>query len=340
MPEVGAPCYICHPSDNARRTMPFLLLAGAATAPKDRSEQGGSPGSLDMFRPFLSPGDIALLTRDGNGLVLRRGGVTEIRGTALAKIFFDPTRNQVLTIAENYKLQTFGGTTEWKNLVAEKDAEGRIQTQYVMKAKQYATSKGHSVQLKIGATDEDQINLQVGDEAEQEIISYKSVPYTLAGDGSTYTVQVPVVEALKDSARVVDFRVFSDETKFEVDLEGTESFVLGMDREGDLQIETDGATKIESDKWVEIVVAGAPPSIKTEESQVKKVLITKGVQGATEAAMRGETFLADLSASLTEIETALNGIGIATPDTAALLANIEMSMVSGPPYLSSTLESE
>lgn len=335
MPEVGATCYICHPSDNARRTMPFLLLAGAATAPKDTSEQGGAPGSMDMYRPFLSPGDIALITRDSNGLILRRGGVTELRGTALAKIFFDPTRNQVLTVAEHYRLQTFGGSVEWKNTLAEKNPNGIIQAQYKMCARQYATSKGHSVQLKIGATEEDPINLQVGDADEKEpSFSTKKVPITLS-DGTETSIDIPVLEAVKDSDRVLDLRVFSDETKAESELEGTETFVLGMDREGDLQVETEGATKISSSKWLEIAVPGT-----TDNSGTKKVLVTKGSQGSTEPVMMGRSFLTDLSSSLTEITTVLQGLNIATPITDALVAGITTSLSSGPPYLSQTLESE
>lgn len=341
LPEVGAPCYICYPSDNPRRTDPFLLSAGAATIPKDYSESGGSPGSFDMFRPIMSPGDIALLTRDGNGLVLRRGGVTELRGTSLAKVLFNPLKNQVLTIAENYKLQTFGGYIEWKNLLSELDSQGRVKTQYSFAAKEFATSKGHSVRVRFGSTGEDPINLQTGDEADSTVISFKTETRTLSGDGSSYTIQVPVVESLSDSARVVDFRLYKDETKDPASVTADdESFVLGMDREGDLQAETKGATKITSDKWIELAVEGNYPVIKTESSGVKKVLVTKGSQGSTEAVVRGETFLSELGDSLSEISAALKGLGIPTPNTDRVIANIAVSELTGEPYLSSTLESE
>jgi hypothetical protein len=113
-----------------------------------------------------------------------------------------------------------------------------------------------------------------------------------------------------------------------------------MDREGDLQAETQGATKITSDKWVEVCVGGNIPGTKTESDGVKKVLITTGSQGSTEPVVLGETFLSDLQSSLSEISAALVGLGIQTPSTDSLIANISSSRLFGTPYLSSTLESE
>ena len=338
LPEVGAFCYVCFSSD--KKTLPFLLSAGAATVPKDRSPSGGLPGSMDMFRPLLTAGDIALLTRDGNGLTLRRGGVTELKGTPLAKIVFNPTMNQVFIIAENYRVQTFGGSTEWKNLRREEDSDGQVRTLLSTTVKEYATSKSYSVRLQMGATEGAPVALQGDDSAEvpATVVEEPEV-VTLSGTGETYTVMVPKSVPLLDSTRVVDFRIYEDETVGETDLK--ESLTLGMDREGDVLLETEGAVKIDvPKKWVEIVVGGNAPGIKDDAAGVQKVLVTKGSQGSTEPVILGETFLTDLSSSLTEIQTALNGLGIPTPETVTLLANIETSKSAGGTYLSMTLESE
>ena len=338
LPEVGAFCYVCFSSD--KKTIPFLLSAGAATVPKDRSSSEGLPGSMDMFRPLLTAGDIALLTRDGNGLTLRRGGVTELKGTSLAKIVFNPTMNQVFTIAENYRVQTFGGSTEWKNLRREEDSDGQVRTRLSTVVKEYATSKGYSVRLQMGATEGDPVALQSDDSAEvpATVVEEPEV-VTLSGTGETYTVMVPKSVPLLDSTRVVDFRIYEDETVGETDLK--ESLTLGMDREGDVLLETEGAVKIDvPKKWVEIVVGGSTPFINTEAAGARKVLVTTGTQGNTEPVTKGYTFLSDLAASLTEIKTALNGLGIPTVATDDLLANILTSVADGAPYLSTTLESE
>lgn len=339
LPEVGAFCYVCFSSD--KKTIPFLLSAGAATVPKDRSSSEGLPGSMDMFRPLLTAGDIALLTRDGNGLTLRRGGVTELKGTSLAKIVFNPTMNQVFTIAENYRVQTFGGSTEWKNLRREENPDGQVRTRLSTVVKEYATSKGYSVRLQMGATEGAPVALQGDDSAEKapDKVVEESEAVTLSGTGDTYTVTVPKSVPLLDSTRVVDFRIYEDETVAEDALEVVMN--LGMDREGDIQLETDGAMKIDvPKKWVEIVVGGSTPFINTEAAGAQKVLVTTGTQGNTEPVIKGFAFLSDLAASLTEIKTALNGLGIPTVSTDALLANILTSVADGAPYLSTTLESE
>ena len=338
LPEVGAFCYVCFSSD--KKTIPFLLSAGAATVPKDRSSSEGLPGSMDMFRPLLTAGDIALLTRDGNGLTLRRGGVTELKGTSLAKIVFNPTMNQVFTIAENYRVQTFGGSTEWKNLRREEDSDGQVRTRLSTVVKEYATSKGYSVRLQMGATEGDPVALQTDDSAEvpATVVEEPEV-VTLSGTGETYTVMVPKSVPLLDSTRVVDFRIYEDETVGETDLK--ESLTLGMDREGDVLLETEGAVKIDvPKKWVEIVVGGSTPFTNTEAAGAQKVLITTGTQGNTEPVIKGFQFLSDLATSLTEISAALNGLGIPTAETALLIENIITSVGDGPPYLSTTLESE
>lgn len=336
LPEVGAVCYICRSSDNPR--MPFLLMAGAATVPKDFSEKGGIPGSMDMYRPYLAPGDIALLTRDGNGLTLRRGGVTELRGTALSKIMFDPTKNKILTFAENYLIQTFGGKLEWKSLRREKDANGELSCQLSLSAKEFATSKGHSVRLRMGRTEEAPVAIRPSDAADQEQIVEEDITLSLSGSGTKYSLKVPKVVSLNDSARVLDLRVFSDETKPETDLE--ESLSLGIDREGDVLLETDGAVKIDVRQWVELAVDGNTPQIKTDAAGVRKVLVTKGTQGNTEPVILGETFLGDLQASLLEISTALKALGIPTVATDEIIAKITTSLVSAAPYLAATLEAE
>ena len=335
LPETGAPCYICRASNNER--LPFLLLSGAATGPKDRSEVGGAPGSMDMFRPIMSPGDIAMFTRDGNGLVLRRGGITELRSTALARIMFNPQNNQILSIGANYKVQTLGGSWEWKDLFPEKDPNGGLPVQYSLKVKQFATSKGYSVRLRMGATDEDDIQLQDGDSADAATVELEQETISLSGSGSEYTLDIPRVKKVNDSARVIDFRLYKDELKEEVDLE--ESFVLGMDREGDLQAETSGATRLASEKWVEFAVSGSPPGTKSGDG-LGKVVVTKGQQGSTQPVMLGETFLTDLQSSLLEITTLLKGLGLVTPNSDSLVANITSALQVGAPYLSTTLESE
>ena len=113
-----------------------------------------------------------------------------------------------------------------------------------------------------------------------------------------------------------------------------------MDREGDVEMNTEGAVRLQSDNWFEFVVGGNVPNIKDETLGVKKVCVTTNKLGSTEPVVKGESFLTDLSKSLLEIQAALTALGVPTTQTANLIANITTSLVNGAPYLSKTLESE
>tara|TARA_Y100000034_G_scaffold106971_1_gene136083 strand:+ start:263 stop:1054 length:792 start_codon:yes stop_codon:yes gene_type:complete len=77
-------------------------------------------------------------------------------------------------------------------------------------------------------------------------------------------------------------------------------------------------------------------------SATGKITITDG--GAPETVILGETFLTDLSAGLTEVQTFINGMNIATPNLANLITRIATALATasvdggGAPYLSTNLE--
>jgi len=78
----------------------------------------------------------------------------------------------------------------------------------------------------------------------------------------------------------------------------------------------------------------------TFSSTAKKVIVASKSSSATEPVILGSTFITDLSSSLTELQAAVNALGILTPNTLSLLTKIATSISTGSPYLSSTLESE
>lgn len=344
MPEPGAWCWVCVPSDSEESA---FLLSGSAVV-KERSPTG-SPGSMDMNRPILNPGDLALVTRDGNGLAIRRGGVVELRSTPLAKVVMDPVRNKVIQIAESSKLQTFGGSSEWKSLRREENEDGLLGTKFTFKAKEYADHPGNSVQISLGKTGKSPVNLQFNDDQEQETVVEETSTYQLSSTAKMVSGQ-KIVNPLpgkqiavttktaksKSSSRVVDFTVFDDESK----KSPSTSINIGMDKEGDISLETAGAVKAKISEWGQISVPGDVPANKTVQT-LKKLVVTKGdALGNTEAVVKGETFMTDLGEALTEVKTILSVFGVETPKLTALLGNITTSLASGSPYLSNTLESE
>lgn len=153
MPEVGAVCQICVPSDSSP---PYVLgfLApmetsggnqlqdpsdpssasttapdGTQTADPDagtssdapagtRSRGGSTPSpnvdaSFAAGRPPSQPGDIVMRTRDGNFLILHRGGVLSYGSTELAQRIYIPIGDKILDVSKDYTHQNIGGTIHW-----------------------------------------------------------------------------------------------------------------------------------------------------------------------------------------------------------------------------------
>jgi hypothetical protein len=104
MPEVGSKCVVCWPGDSSP---PFVL---AFVMPHE-TESGGA--SFSGGRPRSKPGDIVLRGRDGNQVVLHRGGVLQIGGSELCQRVYLPLTNLVLDFCERYALHNAGGSINW-----------------------------------------------------------------------------------------------------------------------------------------------------------------------------------------------------------------------------------
>lgn len=155
MPEPGAKCYLAQPND---QTPAFIMCFVAPPAQKlatsdaplrqDGSSGGGSDVSYQSKRPDLNPGDIALTTRDGNFLILRRGGVVQLGATPLAQRVVVPVRNFVHDYAENYELATPGGDVSWIIDRPELDATGQPASSYTFHLREFATDKNATVRVR------------------------------------------------------------------------------------------------------------------------------------------------------------------------------------------------
>lgn len=300
MPEIGAKVLVCRPSDGSEA---FLLLSCPFV--KDSTEDG-QPGSYHSNRPFLNPGDMTVLTRDGNGLIVRRGGVTELRGTALSRIITNPFKNQLLCIAENWKVETLGGSTEWKTLTREENNFGDLTSRKTEEVKEFITAKSWTVRTQMGNTEGARIELDASI-PEPPLLPVPK-PLTLS-DGTVETVTTLQPSAPDPAKRVVSFQVKAQEDLY-----------VGEPTALNVGVARNGATLIETN----------------EKIRVAKILDT----GTTEPVVQGTTFLTKLSASLTEIKTALNTLGYPTTQTDLLLSDIVASLSDRAPLLSSTLESD
>lgn len=125
MPEVGAQCLLCTPSDGGNS--PFII--GYLPIPKKDSYRSNR---IDM-----NPGDMGFMTRDGNFVLARRGGVVQIGSTQIAQRLYIPVNNTIRDFAENYSLTTFGGEMVWE-VDDQQDVDGKAPSRYVLRAKEFA----------------------------------------------------------------------------------------------------------------------------------------------------------------------------------------------------------
>lgn len=144
VPEVGAQALLCTPADG--ELSPFVM--GYLPIPRDDSYRSNR---IDMV-----PGDMGMMTRDGNFVILRRGGVVQIGATQIAQRIYIPVANTIRDFAQNYSLTTFGGEMVWET-DTQRTEQGNTPTRWRLRAKQYAEdSQGgeeyYPVDLSIGRT--------------------------------------------------------------------------------------------------------------------------------------------------------------------------------------------
>ena len=124
-PEVGASCVVCLSSDSTPPfvlafVMPFQKIDDASTpdAPQGTASHGGtvpnpSAATFAGGRPLPKPGDIFCRGRDGQFIILHRGGVLQIGASELAQRIFIPLDNRVIDISESYAHHNVGGSVVW-----------------------------------------------------------------------------------------------------------------------------------------------------------------------------------------------------------------------------------
>lgn len=184
IPEIGAICVVCFPSDE---DSPFIM--GFLSAPEmegaevskfledklqdyeveteegipvsKTTNSGGSTVSGDNpsdasyrgGRPILNPGDMYWQGRDENFVILRRGGILQIGATNICQRVYIPITNFIRDFCENYELNSASGTLSWDVQRQENNPSGNAATEFVLIARQFAQDKKASIRLSIGSLD-------------------------------------------------------------------------------------------------------------------------------------------------------------------------------------------
>jgi hypothetical protein len=156
LPEVGAYCYVGIPSDN---TPAFVM--GYVPPPKVVTSEDSDPlrstmspeGSMtdvsyQANRPDSNPGDMGFTGRDGNFVIVSRGGVVQIGATSIAQRLYVPINNYIRDFAQNYEMSTVPGDLAWTVEPPELDSTGKAACQWVFHTRQYATDAKASIRVR------------------------------------------------------------------------------------------------------------------------------------------------------------------------------------------------
>lgn len=160
VPEVGSKCAICWPGDSSP---PFVLAfvmphetvpdSGDSAAPQGTSErsssnQSPSTASYAGGRGKGKPGDMAVRGRDGQFVVLHRGGVLQLGCTELAQRVYVPLNNLIMDFAENYALHNSGGSIKWG--IQEGEGEKNLPAEFKQTFRVYANDKYADIRVGAG----------------------------------------------------------------------------------------------------------------------------------------------------------------------------------------------
>jgi hypothetical protein len=159
VPEVGAMCMVCIPSDSTAPFVQTFLMphefvdtgtpdAPGGTRSHGSAAQNATDASFAGGRGRPKPGDIVLRGRDGNFMILHRGGVLQIGANELAQRLFIPLNNLVTDIAENYAMHTAGGSIIWG--LQDGPSLSKYPTQHMQTFRIFANDKFADMRVCIG----------------------------------------------------------------------------------------------------------------------------------------------------------------------------------------------
>jgi hypothetical protein len=154
-PEMGAICTVCIPSDSSPPfvqsfLMPHEIVTDAPAAARSRSEvpRDATDATFAGGRTRAKPGDIVLRGRDGQFVVLHRGGVLQIGASELAQRLFLPLGNLMVDMSERYAHHNAGGAILWG--LQEGASDKTLETAYVHTFRVFASDRQADVRVSVG----------------------------------------------------------------------------------------------------------------------------------------------------------------------------------------------
>jgi hypothetical protein len=160
VPEVGSKCLIAIPSDGPPPVvlsfiMPVITTqdTGSDEAPRGTAPNGGDPeASAGDFnygggRSRGKPGDIVARGRDGNFMILHRGGVAQFGSGPLAQRICVPLQNLITDISQNYNHFNGAGSINWG---VQDRGNSNPGAEYRMTHRVYANDEYADIRMNVG----------------------------------------------------------------------------------------------------------------------------------------------------------------------------------------------
>lgn len=251
LPDVGAAVWVARASDS--RQLSFIVSYRGVPS----SIQTGDPSpDLETGRPRMETGETALLGRSGNGVFIRKGGLTEVFASPVARTVYEAAEGTVHTVAQNLRVSTIPGDLSWSVGEPDEDPEGNSPTLLRVRLKKHANDSVGRVTFQIGS---------VGTQPREGEPDYES---GLRGPppASVRTVDDPILQAMifeDGEATVASARFCADQegnlelsTRGDVQVLVNNNIDLEMSRGGALTASLSGPVDVRTSGSLDMSSAG------------------------------------------------------------------------------------
>jgi hypothetical protein len=94
-----------------------------------------------------------MISRDLNGIIVRKGGITQVGATPACQRIYSPVANSIRDLCENYRLDTAGGSLSWTVRRTSAVELARSPTTLVLEAKEFAQDVVPKIRVSVGSVE-------------------------------------------------------------------------------------------------------------------------------------------------------------------------------------------
>ncbi len=152
VPEINAKCLVCIPSDGPPPfVLAYIMPMESKDVPPEEQNSGQTSSEGSTFaggRARAKLGDIIMRGRDGNFVVLHRGGVLQVGASQVAQRIYIPLQNIITDISQNYEHHNSGGSIGWG--ISSSSTDDNPETQFHQTFRLFANDEKADVRMAVG----------------------------------------------------------------------------------------------------------------------------------------------------------------------------------------------